>query len=520
MEALSGLLLAMFVTALASTVVANALPTIIPDLHGSDAAYSWVVTSTLLAMTVSTPLWGKLADLFSKKLLMQLALVIFTIASVAAGMSASTGMLLTCRAFQGVGAGGVAALTQVVLAAMVSPRERGRYSGYLGGTYALATVSGPLIGGVLVDTSWLGWRWCFYVVIPFAVAGIVVLQRTLVLPVQRRPVRIDYLGALLISAGVSALLIWVSLAGKRFAWASPTTAVLVSGGVLLLAIAVVVETRVAEPLLPLNRLRGRTVVLATVASTLVGVVMFACTVFLSQYFQVSQGVSPTKAGMLTLPFIGGMFVASTVVGRLVSAFGYWKRYLVLGAVLLVAGLAAMATVREDTSYLVLALAMCSLGTAMGLLMQNLILAVQNTVDMRDIGAASSGVMFFRTLGGAAGVSALGALLATRAAHHARGTGALQPGGGGALPDVAALPEATRAVVQSAYGHGTGDLFLVATPLGILTLICILLIREVPLRKTVDASPTGPTADAPAAGAAPTAAAPPALGAPPGTLSGA
>src|SRR3954452_22124396 len=218
LESMTGLMLSMFVAMLSSTVVSNALPRILHDLNDGESAYTWVVAATLLTTTASTPLWGKVADLTSKKRLMQVAIVVFIAGSVVAGLSQSVGMLIACRAVQGVGAGGILAMTQVIMAGMVSPRERGRYSGYLGATFAVATIAGPLVGGVIVDTPWLGWRWCFYVGVPFAAAALIVLQATLHLPTIRRPVRIDYLGATLITGGVCVLLIWVSLAGQQFAW--------------------------------------------------------------------------------------------------------------------------------------------------------------------------------------------------------------------------------------------------------------------------------------------------------------
>ncbi|MGI4893933.1 MAG: MFS transporter, partial [Janthinobacterium lividum] len=233
LEALSGLLLGMFVAILSSTVVSNALPVIVNELHGNESSYTWVVTAALLATTISTPIWGKLSDLFSKKLLVQIALIIFVVASAIAGFSTSMGMLITLRVFQGIGGGGLLALAQVVLASMVSPRERGRYSGYLGATFALATVGGPLIGGVL--TEHLSWHWCFFVGVPFAIIAFFVLELKLKLPPQaKREVHIDYLGAFLLAGGISLLLIWVSLAGTRFDWASWETAAFVIGGIVLL----------------------------------------------------------------------------------------------------------------------------------------------------------------------------------------------------------------------------------------------------------------------------------------------
>src|SRR4029079_10483362 len=243
-EAMSGLLLGMFVAILSSTVVSTALPEIIGDLGGSQSSYTWVVTATLLALTVSTPIWGKLADLYDRKTLVQTGLVIYTTGSILAGRSESTSFQIVCRVIQGLGVGGLTALVQVILADLVSPRERGRYAGYLGAVFGLGTVVGPLIGGVLTDG--LGWRWCFYVGVPFAVAAFVVLQRTLDLPRHRREVSIDYVGALLIAGGVSSLLIWVSLAGQQYDWVSWQSAVLIGLGVLLCAAAVAVERRVRE----------------------------------------------------------------------------------------------------------------------------------------------------------------------------------------------------------------------------------------------------------------------------------
>ena len=331
LSALSGMLLAMFVAFLSSTVVSNALPTIITDLRGTQSQYTWVVTATLLASTASTPIWGKLSDLFSKKLLIQLSIVIFIVGSMLAGLSQSVETLIAWRVLQGLGLGGLQALVQIAMAAMISPRERGRYSGLLGAVMAVATVGGPLLGGLLVDTSWLGWRWCFYVGVPFAAVALVLLQRTLHLPVTKRDVHIDYLGAAFLTAGVSALLIWVTLAGDTFAWASIETALFVGGGVLaIVAFVLVTELRAKEPIVPLRLFRDRTTTLAIIASVAVGVAMFGSSVFLGQYLQISRGYSPTAAGLLTIPMIAGLLLSSTVSGLLITRTGRWKRFLVGG----------------------------------------------------------------------------------------------------------------------------------------------------------------------------------------------
>ena len=485
LEALSGLLLGLFVAILSSTVVSNALPRIVSDLHGSQSTYTWVVTAALLATSVSTPIWGKLADLTSKKLLIQLSLVVYIVGSALAGLAQNSGMLIACRVVQGLGAGGLTALAQVILATMIPPRERGKYNGYLGAVMAVGTIGGPLLGGVIVDTSWLGWRWCFYVGVPFALLALVVLQRTLKLPVIRRKVKVDYVGAVLVSAAVSLLLVWVSLAGDSFAWGSWQTVVMVLGALALAGVFVRVELRTDEPIIPMHLFRNRTVSLSVVASLAVGTAMFGATVFLSQYFQISRGKSPTMSGLMSLPMIIGLTVCSTVVGRLISASGRWKRYLVIGGVLLTVGFSLMSTVRADTSLVLLAGYMFLVGCGLGMTMQNLVLAVQNTVPMSELGAASSVVAFFRTLGGTIGVSALGAVLATHVttytAEGLAGIGVGSTGGDGSLPDVRTLPAPIAHVVEAAYGHATGGVFLIAAPIALVALIAILFIKETPLR---------------------------------------
>ncbi|MEO3807900.1 MDR family MFS transporter [Sphaerisporangium sp. B11E5] len=485
LEALSGLLLGLFVAILSSTVVSNALPTIIADLHADETTYTWVITATLLATTVSTPLWGKLADLTSKKVLVQLGLVVFVAGSAVAGLARGPGMLIAARVIQGLGAGGLTALTQVVMAVMISPRERGRYSGYLGAVFALATIGGPLIGGVIVDTPWLGWRWCFYVGVPFAVLAWIVLQKTLRLPVYRREVRIDWTGAALIAASVSLLLVWVSFAGGRYDWVSWQSAAMVGGALALGALFVLAESRAAQPIVPLKLFRRGAITLAVVASMFVGVAMFGATTFLGQYFQLARGESPTMAGVMTLPMILGLAVASTVAGRIITRTGRWKVFLVSGALLLSAGFALMGSLRYDTAYPLMAVYMLCVGAGVGMTMQNLVLSVQNQVPPEELGASSSLVAFFRTLGGAVGVAVLGALLAHRVvAYVQEGFGRLgvtSAVSDGSVPRLADLPAPIRAVVQGAYGHGAGDVFLYAAPCAFLALVAILFIKEVPLR---------------------------------------
>src|SRR5690606_8422021 len=316
------------------TVVSIALPRIIGALNGSQTQYTWVVTATLLTATASTPIWGKLADLYSKKALVQIAIGIFVAGSLISGFAQDAGQLIAARAFQGLGVGGLQALVQTIIAAMIPPKERGRYNGLLGGVMAVATVSGPLLGGVITDTSWLGWRWCFFVGIPFSLVALVVLQRWLHLPAirDRETVQVDYVGATLIAIGVSVLLIWVSFVDNSFAWLSWQTAALVGPALAVLAIAVWWESRVPEPVLPLSVIRQPAPALAILASLSVGMAMFGGAVFLGQYFQVSRGYSPTEAGLLMIPMMVGTFVSSTVSGQLVSRSGRIKWHIVTGTV--------------------------------------------------------------------------------------------------------------------------------------------------------------------------------------------
>ncbi len=511
MEALTGLLLAMFVAMLSSTVVSNALPAIVTDLHGNQTGYTWVVVATLLTMTATTPIWGKLADLASKKILVQSALVIYSAGSLIAAFAPNMGVLIGARAIQGLGVGGLTALVQVVIASMVSPRERGRYSGYIGAVFATATVSGPLLGGLIVDSP-LGWRGCFFVGLPIAAIAFVVLQKTLHLPVVKREVSIDYLGATLIMAGVSLILVWVSLAGTDFGWVSTTSALMVGGGAVLVAVALYVEARVAsEPVIPLRLFKDRTISLATVASVMIGVAMFGATVYLSQYFQLARGMTPTDAGLMSIAMVGGLLVSSTVTGRIITKTGLWKRYLVGGTLLVLVGMALLGTIDAETPLVVVGSYMLVTGLGIGATMQNLVLAVQNTADPKDLGAASSVVAFFRSMGGSIGVSALGAVLAHQVSGHVKdgvaklvADGRLSPDqlasmqhSTGDIPDLDRLPGPVQVVYESAMGNATGHLFLIAVPFVVVAFLCVLFIKETPLRTqlgSAEASAPEATAD--------------------------
>jgi len=512
MEVLSGLLMALFVGMVSSTSVSNALPRIINHLHGSQSGYTWVVVATMLAMTATTPIWGKLADLFSKKLLIQVALVLFTVGSAIAGIAHNMEVLIVGRVITGLGMGGIVALMQVIIAVMVSPRERGRYSGYIGAVFALATVLGPLIGGLITDSP-LGWRGVFYIGVPFAVVAFVLLQKTLHLPVVKRDVSIDYVGAFLLVGGVSLLLIWVTLGGNQIEWASSTSYAMIAAGVVVLALALVWEGRFAkEPIIPLRLYRDRTMVFASIASFFVGMGMFGATVYLQQYFQTSRGMSPTSAGLMTVCMVIGLAGSSMVTGRLISASGRWKRFLVFGGLMLIVGLVLLSRIDETTHLVWVGVFMAILGIGVGATNQNLILAVQNNLSDKDMGAGSSVVAFVRSMGGSIGIAALGAVLSNRVGAVIQDgipalvrDGAVKPADlqalqGSGLPDVSALPAPVAELVEHAFGVATGDLFLVAVPCAVVALLAILAIKEVVLRSSLDAGETttlDPT-DAPSA----------------------
>lgn len=495
--ALIGLLLGMFVSMLASTVVSSSLPVIVHDLGGDQTAYTWVVTSTLLTTAISTPIWGKLADLFNRKLLIQIAIALFVLATAAAGFSQDPGMLIAFRAVQGLGAGGLAALSMVIMADIISPRERGRYMGLFGAVMAVATVGGPLLGGVITDA--IGWRWNFFVALPVAVGALIIQQLTLHIPKHEpRKVRIDYLGIVLLASAVSLLLIWITNAGKNYEWWSTETILMVGGALLATILFIVVEFRAADPLVPLSLFRNATFTLATIASIATGLAMFGTAVFLSQYMQMARGATPTEAGIMTIPMIAGLLLASIVIGALITRFGHWKPYLILGGALLIAGSFLLSTIHYDTNFALVSVYMFLLGAGVGMTMQNLVLVVQNTADPSIMGAASAGVTFFRSLGGTIGVSVMGAVLASSAAslftdRQGDIIAALTPLGqqgaeigqqlqSGTLPQVSALPDAIRVIIEDIYATSIAHAFLIAVPVAIVSLIAIFFLPNKPLTR--------------------------------------
>lgn len=516
LEALTGLLLGMFVSMIATTVVSTSMPVIVHDLGGDQAAYTWVITATLLTTAISTPIWGKLADLFNRKLLIQLAIVIFVGATAAAGFAQDTNTLIAFRAIQGIGGGGLAALSQVIMADIISPRERGRYMGLFGAVMAVATVGGPLLGGWITDVA--NWRWNFFVALPFAVAALIILQKTLHISTERtRKASIDYVGIVLLSAAVSLILIWITNAGSTFDWWSTETVLMVGGAIVSAIAFIIVELKVREPLIPLTLFRGRTFTLSVLASISIGVAMFGTSVYLAQYMQLSRGATPTEAGLMTLPMMAGLLISSMVIGQLVTRFGKWKGYLILGSVLLIAGSVLLSTLHYDTNFVLVSIYMFVMGAGVGMTMQNLVLIVQNVAKPSEMGVASSGVTFFRSLGGTVGVSVMGAVLANSLTDlfsdgkERLGTAIAKLGDKGAevaaqlssgtLPEVRLLPEPVRSIVEDFYAQAISHAFLIGIPLAVISLIAILFLPNRPLttmttteRAQADAAKSNAAAD--------------------------
>ncbi len=381
------------------------------------------------------------------------------------------------------------------MADIISPRERGRYMGLFGAIMAVATIGGPLLGGVITDV-W-GWRWNFFIALPVAVVALILVQQTLHIPPRaKQKTTIDYLGIVLLSVSVSLLLIWVSLAGDSFEWWGIETVLMVGGALLGTVLFIVVEMRSKEPLVPISLFRNRTFTLSVVASIATGIAMFGASVFLSQYMQLARGATPTEAGIMTIPMIGGLLVASIGVGALVTKTGRWKAFLVVGAVFLIAGSTLLSTIHYDTNFALVSLYMFLLGAGVGMTMQNLVRVVQNTSKPTEIGVASSGVTFFHRLGGTIGVSVMGAALATRVTELVTErtgdiTAALASLGddaqtwaaqlqSGTLPQVSAMPEALRVVFEDIYASGISHSFLIAVPFAVISLLAIVFLPNKPL----------------------------------------
>ncbi|MDR1293519.1 MAG: MFS transporter [Bifidobacteriaceae bacterium] len=504
LQVLSGLLISMFVSNVSGTVVGNALPVITAKLSSTQGEYTWVVTSTLLALTASTPIWGKLADLFDKKKLLLIGIGVFMVGSAAAGAAATTAQLIAFRAIQGAGVGAMMALTQAILGSVIPPLQRGRYMAYTGATIAVATVVGPLVGGFIVDQPWLGWRWCFWSAVPLAGLAMAVLAWKLRVPRYRTgAVTIDWLGAALVTAAVSDLLVWISFVDRNFAYVSWESAAMVGSTVLLIGLFVLVESKATDPIIPLILLRERNTVLAIAASIAVGIGMYGASVFLGQYYQVARGYSPTAAGLMMVPMMFGVMLASIFVGRWVSRVGLWKPFVLVGAVILAVGFGAMASLTLTTPLWLIAVYGAVGGIGMGMTMQNLVLAVQNSVPVQDVGAASATVTFFRSLGGTVGIQVLGSVFAASVGRAASARlaalgihgDAAAAGGRSQTMDLSALPGPVANAVRGAYGDSIGGVFLVTGVVALVSVAAVALMRSTRLRDSMTMLPDEPAGPA-------------------------
>ncbi|TMQ91172.1 MFS transporter [Actinomadura soli] len=486
LEILSGLMLAMLTAMISNSVIATALPTIVGDLGGQDQL-SWVASASLLTMTASTPLWGKLSDIAGRKLMFQTALVLFVVASVGAGLSQGIGQLIAARAGQGLGAGGLSALAQVILGDVVEPRQRGRYAGFMGAVFGVATVAGPLVGGFIVDADALGWRWCFYVCVPLAVIAFFVIQRVLKLPKTNRDTSIDVFGAFTVTGGAATLMLLLSMGGKQFAWNSVWTYVLLGGTVLLLLLAVVAERTARDPILPPRLFRNRTFVLSSVGSICVGMAMFGVMIYMPQYLQIAKGMSPAASGLMTLPLVVGMLITSTASGQFVTRTGRYKIFPVAGMFCVAAAMFLLSRLHTDSPEVLIGADLAVLGIGMGLTLQILILAAQNAAAPSDLASTTSGVSFFRNLGGAMGVAAFGAILTNRVASeiasgfHAAGIQRAPGADLGSPDDIQKLPAPVRDIVRDAFTSSLETVFLVGIPVAIIGFLAILALKELPLR---------------------------------------
>lgn len=484
MVVLSGLMLGMFLAALDQTIVSTALPTIAGDFGRLDLL-SWVVTAYLLTSTASSPLYGKLSDLYGRKLVFQAAISIFLVGSILAGLSQSMLQLIVFRAVQGLGAGGLLVMALTIIGDILSPRERGRYQGYMGAVFGVSSVIGPLLGGFFVDH--LNWRWVFYVNLPVGIIALVVTSSVLNLPFRRQQHQIDYLGAALMVGGVTCLLLVTAWAGTRYDWTSPTIVGLGATALILLTMFVLHERRVAEPILPLRLFRNRTFSLTSATSFIVGLAMFGGIIFLPLFLQVVTGVEATSSGLLLVPLVGGLLVTSIGAGRLITRTGRYKIFPVIGSALTAVALLLLSTMGTGTRPFTVAGYMVILGLGLGLIMPVLVVAVQNAVEHRDLGVATSSGLFFRSLGGSFGTAIFGAIVfsgvSSRLAGIIAGNATLDVASlTGSPATILALPAATREPVVQAFSDAITQAFVWAVPFAVLAFVLTLLLPELALRK--------------------------------------
>ncbi|MFJ4598819.1 MDR family MFS transporter [Streptomyces griseoluteus] len=496
---IGALLLGLLLAALDQTIVSTALPTIVSELGGLEHL-SWVVTAYLLASTAATPLWGKLGDQYGRKRLFQLAVVIFLIGSALCGTAQNMPQLIGFRALQGLGGGGLMVLSMAIVGDIVPPRERGRYQGLFGAVFGATSVLGPLLGGLF--TEHLSWRWVFYVNLPVGIVALVVIATALHIPRRTSRHTIDYLGTLLIASVATCLVLVASLGGTTWPWASAQIIGLAVLGVLLAVAFVGVERRAAEPVLPLKLFRIRTFTLAAVISFIVGFAMFGAMTYLPTFLQIVHGISPTMSGVHMLPMVVGLLLTSTVSGQIVSRTGRWKVFPVAGTAVTALGLLLLHQLDEHSSTLEMSLYFFVFGLGLGLVLQVLVLIVQNAVSYQDLGVATSGATFFRSIGASFGVAIFGTVFSgrlgdklTEAFQGVRLPAGVSPGALEADPrGIGALPPPLRPAALHAFSASITDVFLYAAPVAFLGFVLAWFLKEDRLRGSVtapDASETIP-----------------------------
>jgi EmrB/QacA subfamily drug resistance transporter len=494
---IGALMLGMLLAALDQTIVATSLPTIVGDLGGLNQL-SWVVTSYLLASTISTPLYGKLGDLYGRKGLFQLAICIFLVGSMLSGLSQNMAELILFRAVQGLGAGGLMVGAQAIIGDVVPPRERGRYQGLMGGVFALASVVGPLLGGFLTDD--VSWRWIFYINIPLGALALFVTATVLKVQARRVSHEIDWLGAFLLAAGASSFILMTTWGGTQYAWGSfPIIGLAVAGAVFLSAF-VVVERRVSEPILPLRLFRNSVFNVAGGVGFMVGLAMFGAITFLPVFLQLVDGASATSSGLNLLPLMAGLLTASIASGQLISRRGRYKIFPVLGTALAGIGIFFLSTIDPHTSRAVISLYMAVLGAGLGMVMQVLVIAVQNAVAYRDLGVATSSATFLRSMGSSFGVAIFGAIFSNQLAANlvknlpaaALRSGRISPTSLQGNPaSLAHLPAAIHTGLINSVSESLHVVFLVAVPLLALAFVLTLFLHEIPLRTRAQTEAAAP-----------------------------